>query len=61
MIRNRDKVKTLEERLAEYERALRLQLELEEQSSFGGRSLPVLPANVSAGVSAGQCAGVAGD
>jgi predicted CoA-substrate-specific enzyme activase len=57
MIRNRDKVKTLEERLAEYERALRLQLELEEQSSFGGRSLPVLPANVSAG----QCAGVAGD
>jgi hypothetical protein len=60
MIRNRDKVKTLEERLAEYERMLRLQIELEEraQGSGGhGRSLPVLPANSSAG----QYVGMAGD
>jgi hypothetical protein len=45
MIRNRNKVKTLEERLAEYERSLRLQFEME-----GPRvSLPVLPSNISAG------------
>jgi predicted CoA-substrate-specific enzyme activase len=49
MIRNRDKVKTLEERLAEYERMLRLQLELEESVQGRGRSLPVLPVNNSAG------------
>jgi predicted nucleotide-binding protein (sugar kinase/HSP70/actin superfamily) len=54
MIRNRNKVKTLEERLAEYERMLRLQMELEESAqvpngpSGNGRSLPVLPANSSA-------------
>ncbi|HEY8462168.1 MAG TPA: BadF/BadG/BcrA/BcrD ATPase family protein [Blastocatellia bacterium] len=60
MIRNRNKVRTLEERLAEYERMLRLQLELEEGPQAPvdpGRSLPVLPANVPAG----QYAGMAGD
>ncbi len=57
MIRNQDKVKTLEERLAEYERMLRLQIESEEQSQSRGRSLPVLPSNPSAG----QYIGVAGD
>jgi hypothetical protein len=56
MIRNRDKVKTLEERLAEYERMLRLQLELEEQTQDRGRSLPVLPANPPAGQYAGMAA-----
>ncbi len=56
MIRNRDKVKTLEERLAEYERMLRLQLELEEKAQDGGRSLPVLPANSSAGQYVGMAA-----
>jgi hypothetical protein len=56
MIRNRDKVKTLEERLAEYERMLRLQLELEEQAQDRGRSLPVLPANPPAGQYVGMSA-----
>ncbi len=45
MIRNLNKVKTLEERLAEYERSLRLQFESEEPRL----SLPVLPSNLSAG------------
>jgi predicted CoA-substrate-specific enzyme activase len=51
MIKNKNKVKTLEERLAEYERMLRLQMELEEkeQASELGRSLPVLPVNVANG------------
>ncbi len=49
MIRNRDKVKTLEERLAEYERMLRLQIELEEKAQNSVRSLPVLPAQAPAG------------
>jgi hypothetical protein len=49
MIRNRDKVKTLEERMAEYERMLRLQMELEEKAQDQGRSLPVLPTQPSAG------------
>src|SRR6266545_2622336 len=56
MIRNRDKVKTLEERLAEYERMLRLQLELEEKAQDGGRSLPVLPTQPSAGQYVGMAA-----
>jgi predicted CoA-substrate-specific enzyme activase len=56
MIRNRDKVKTLEERLAEYERTLRLQLELEGRAPEGGRSLPVLPVNPSAGQYVGMSA-----
>jgi predicted nucleotide-binding protein (sugar kinase/HSP70/actin superfamily) len=56
MIRNRDKVKTLEEQLAEYERMLRLQLELEEQARSRGRSLPVLPAHVPAGQYIGMAA-----
>jgi predicted nucleotide-binding protein (sugar kinase/HSP70/actin superfamily) len=59
MIRNRDKVKTLEERLAEYERMLRLQLELEARAQDPGdhgRSLPVLPGNHPAGQYAGMAA-----
>jgi len=57
MIKNRNKVKTLEERLADYERMLRLQLELEEKAQSRGRSLPVLSADVSTGV----CTGMAAD
>jgi predicted nucleotide-binding protein (sugar kinase/HSP70/actin superfamily) len=49
MIKNKNKVKTLEERLAEYERMLRLQYELQEKTPELGTSLPVLPASVSAG------------
>jgi len=45
MIRNRNKVKTLEERLAEFERSLRLQLEAEEPRL----SLPILPSHLAAG------------
>jgi len=47
MVRNKGKVKTLEERLAEYERTLRLQMELEERAPAG--QLPVLPVQISAG------------
>jgi len=56
MIRNRDKVKTLEERLAEYERMLRLQIELEEKAQDQGRSLPALPTQPSAGQYVGMAA-----
>jgi hypothetical protein len=56
MIRNRDKVKTLEDRMAEYERLLRLQLELEEKAQDGARSLPVLPTQPSAGQYVGMAA-----
>jgi len=56
MIRNRDKVKTLDERMAEYERMLRLQLELEEKAQVQGRSLPVLPTQPSAGQYVGMAA-----
>jgi predicted CoA-substrate-specific enzyme activase len=52
MLKNKNKVKTLEERLLEYERQLRLQIELEEKSqmeSGRGIPLPVLPVNVSTG------------
>jgi predicted CoA-substrate-specific enzyme activase len=49
MIKNKGKIKTLEERLAEYERRLRAQMEAEEKSQ-GRRgaivSLPVLTGNV---------------
>ena len=45
MLKNKNKVKTLEERMAEYERSLRLQLEMEEPRL----SLPVLPSRISAG------------
>jgi predicted CoA-substrate-specific enzyme activase len=48
MIKNRDKAQTLEERLAEYERTLRLELELGEKARDRRRSLPVLPANARA-------------
>ncbi len=45
MIRNKGKLKRLQERLAEYERWLRWQLETEEQLEHRpGLSLPVLPA-----------------
>lgn len=56
MIRNRNKVKTLEDHLAQYERMLRLQIELEEGAQSRGRSLPVLPAAVSAGRHIGMAA-----
>ncbi|HKV38111.1 MAG TPA: BadF/BadG/BcrA/BcrD ATPase family protein [Blastocatellia bacterium] len=45
MIKNKGKVKTLEEKMADYERLLRLQVELEEKAGSGnslGRQLPVL-------------------
>jgi predicted CoA-substrate-specific enzyme activase len=60
MVRHKNKVKTLEERLAEYERMLRRQLELEERAqteSVAGIQLPVLPA----GVTTGQSIGLSGD
>ncbi|HKX31218.1 MAG TPA: acyl-CoA dehydratase activase-related protein, partial [Blastocatellia bacterium] len=50
MIKNRNKVQTLEERLAEYERKLRLQYELDSQppaESSRGTALPVLPLGLS--------------
>ncbi len=59
MIKNRNKVKTLEERLADYERMLRLQLESEERAqaeSGRGMSLPVLQGNPSAGHHVGMAA-----
>jgi predicted nucleotide-binding protein (sugar kinase/HSP70/actin superfamily) len=49
MVKNKGKLKTLEEKLAEYERVLRAQLEAEEKirSQQGTRiSLPVLQSNV---------------
>ncbi|HYP27189.1 MAG TPA: BadF/BadG/BcrA/BcrD ATPase family protein [Blastocatellia bacterium] len=52
MVKNKGKVKTLEERMAEYEKMLRLQLELEAQAQEAARprlSLPVLSNNVSFG------------
>ncbi|HET9533607.1 MAG TPA: CoA activase, partial [Blastocatellia bacterium] len=58
MIKNKGKVKTMEERLAEYERMLRLSLEAEEEYKRGSRlSLPVLSVNVQPG----RQAGAAGD
>jgi hypothetical protein len=58
MIKNKGKLKTIEERLAEYERMLRLNLEAEEEYKRGSRlSLPVLSVDVRPG---GQ-AGAAGD
>jgi predicted CoA-substrate-specific enzyme activase len=60
MIKNKGKIKTLEERLADYERLLRAQMGAEEKPQ-GRRgaiiSLPVLTGNVSMG----QGAGAAGD
>jgi predicted CoA-substrate-specific enzyme activase len=50
MVKNKGKVKTLEEKMAEYERMLRLQLEREQTAQAGrgsGISLPVLSVNVS--------------
>ncbi|HWP42311.1 MAG TPA: BadF/BadG/BcrA/BcrD ATPase family protein [Blastocatellia bacterium] len=53
MIKNKGKLKTLEEKLAEYERMLRLRLEAEEMQERGSRlSLPVLSVNVSPGCGA---------
>jgi hypothetical protein len=50
MIKNKGKIKTIEERLAEYERMLRLQLEAEEMAKESrGIPLPVLSANVVTG------------
>jgi predicted nucleotide-binding protein (sugar kinase/HSP70/actin superfamily) len=48
MIRNKGKIKTLEERLADYERMLRLQLETEERDMVESRAipLPVLTNNI---------------
>jgi predicted nucleotide-binding protein (sugar kinase/HSP70/actin superfamily) len=48
MIRNKGKLKTLEEKLAEYERMLRLQIEMEElfPQEPRGIQLPVLNANL---------------
>ena len=49
MIKNKGKLKTLEEKMAEYERLLRLQLDLEEKAQSGrlsrGIPLPVLAGN----------------
>jgi predicted CoA-substrate-specific enzyme activase len=46
MIKNKGKLKTLEEKLAEYERLLRFQMELEEKSQVRkGIQLPVLAGN----------------
>jgi len=50
MVKNKGKVKTLEERMAEYEKMVRLQLELEGQAREAEKprlSLPVLSNNVS--------------
>jgi predicted nucleotide-binding protein (sugar kinase/HSP70/actin superfamily) len=52
MIKNKGKVKTLEEKLAEYERLLRMQMEMEERAAQESRprlTLPVLSNNVSFG------------
>ncbi|HXG93253.1 MAG TPA: BadF/BadG/BcrA/BcrD ATPase family protein [Blastocatellia bacterium] len=58
MIKNKGKIKTLEERLAEYERMLRLQLEAEEMAKEArGIPLPVL----SASVAVDQGMGASGD
>jgi predicted nucleotide-binding protein (sugar kinase/HSP70/actin superfamily) len=49
MVKNKGKVKTIEEKLAEYERMLRRQMELEEKEQSGRGSvisLPVLSVNV---------------
>lgn len=49
MVKNKGKIKTLEEKMAEYERMLRLQMELEVQAQGrrgSGISLPVLTQNV---------------
>jgi predicted CoA-substrate-specific enzyme activase len=47
MIKNKGKMKTLEEKLADYERLLRLQIELEEKPKVTkGMQLPVLAGNV---------------
>jgi predicted CoA-substrate-specific enzyme activase len=57
MIKNKGKIKTLEEKLAEYERVLRAQLDAEEKASSRGIPLPVL----SAGFSGGRSVGIGGD
>jgi predicted CoA-substrate-specific enzyme activase len=49
MVRNRGKRRTIEERLAEYEKMLRLQMEAEAVAEPRGLSLPVLPVQVSTG------------
>ncbi|HLG15082.1 MAG TPA: BadF/BadG/BcrA/BcrD ATPase family protein [Blastocatellia bacterium] len=52
MVRNKGKVKTLEEKLAEYERMLRLQLEMEERAAppvSSGIPLPILSVDISPG------------
>ncbi|MGH9822533.1 MAG: BadF/BadG/BcrA/BcrD ATPase family protein, partial [Blastocatellia bacterium] len=68
MIKNKGKLKTLDEKLAEYERLLRVQLELEEKSQVRkGGSLPVLnpgislPAMGNAMVQIDRGVGAAGD
>lgn len=51
MVKNKGKVKTLEEKMAEYERMLRLQFELEQKAQAergSGVSLPILSVNISA-------------
>jgi predicted CoA-substrate-specific enzyme activase len=53
MIRNKGKIKTLEERMAEYERMLRLQLEMEEQAMADSRAIPLPVLNSSVPVSQG--------
>ncbi len=49
MVRNHGKRKTLEERLAEYEKMLRLQIDAQKLAEPKGLSLPVLPVQVSSG------------
>jgi hypothetical protein len=49
MIKNKGKIKTLEEKLAQYERTLRMQMEAEEQfkrQRGSVISLPVLAGNI---------------
>jgi predicted nucleotide-binding protein (sugar kinase/HSP70/actin superfamily) len=56
MVKNKGKIKTLEEKLAEYERLLRVRLEAEEKAqTTGGLAipLPVLSGNVTIGHSMG--------
>ncbi|HEY6333298.1 MAG TPA: acyl-CoA dehydratase activase-related protein, partial [Blastocatellia bacterium] len=64
MIKNKGKLKTLEEKLAEYEKLLRLQLDLEEKAQMGsiakGIPLPVLTGNIPL-VQVDRGVGAAGD
>jgi hypothetical protein len=49
MIKNKGKIKSLEEKLAEYEKLLRLQLEAQESQGRSGLSLPVLGSPIAIG------------